>query len=84
MFLAVYCDTSASDEKVHSKMAYLTTDRPSSATGKGLFASLEKVLCDLGFPYLDSDASRKLIDVGTDGASANIAVRGLKGLVEAS
>jgi len=39
MFLAVYCDTNASDEKVHSKMIYLTVDHPSSATGKGLFAS---------------------------------------------
>ena len=66
-------------------MTYLTVDchRPSSATSEGLFASLEKVLCDLGFPCLDSDACRKLIGVGTDGASANIAVRGLKGLVEA-
>ena len=82
MFLAVYCDTNASDEKVHSKMTYLTVDRPSSATGEGLFASLEKVLCDLGFPFLDTDACRKLIGVGTDGASANIAGRGLKGLVE--
>ena len=59
MFLAVYCDTNASDEKVHSKMTYLTVDRPSSATGEGLFTSLEKVLCDLGFPFLDTDACRK-------------------------
>ena len=59
MFLAVYCDTNASDEKVHSKMTYLMVDRPSSATGEGLFASPEKVLCDLGFPFLDTDACRK-------------------------
>jgi len=83
MFLAVYCDTNASDEKVHSKMTYLTVDCPSSATGEGLFASLEKILRDLGFSSLDTDACRKLIGVGTDGASANIAGRGLKGLVEA-
>ena len=83
MFLTVYCDTNASDEKVHSKITYLTVDHPSSATGEGQFASLEKVLRDLGFPSLDTDACRKLISVGTDGAAANIARRGLKGLVEA-
>ena len=67
MFLAICCDTSASDEKVHSKIAYLTVDRPSSATGEGLFASLEKGLYGLGFLCLDSDACNKLIGVGTVG-----------------
>jgi len=59
MFLAVYCDTNASDEEVHCKMTYHTEDHPSSATGEGLFASLEKVLRDLGFLSLDTDACRK-------------------------
>ena len=46
---AIYCDTNASDEEVNSEMTYLIVDRPSSATGKGLFTSLEKVLHDFEF-----------------------------------
>ena len=82
MFLAVYCDFNSSDEKVHSRMTYLTVDRPSSATSEGLVVSLENSLRCLGIPSLDATTCRKLVGVGTDGASANIAARGLKGLVE--
>ena len=39
-------------------MTYLMVDRPSSATDERLFAPLEKILHDLGFPFLDADASR--------------------------
>ena len=63
-------------------MTYLTVDRPSSAKSEGLFASLENALCCLGIPSLDASTCRKLVGVGTDKASANISVRGLKGLVE--
>ena len=70
MFLAVYCDF---NEKVHSRMTYLTVNRPSSATSKGLVASLENSLRCLGIPSLDATTCRKLVGVGTDGASANIA-----------
>ena len=52
-------------------MTHLTVDHSSSATGEGPFASLEKLLRDLGFPSLDTDACRKLIGVGTDGFICN-------------
>lgn len=57
-------------------------DHPASSTGEGLFASLESALQCLGIPSMDAEVCRKLVGVGTDGASANIAARGLKGLVE--
>ena len=53
-------------------MTYLTVSRPSSATSKGLVTSLENGLCCLGIPSLDATC-RKLVGMGTDGASANIA-----------
>lgn len=46
----------------------------------GLLNSLEQALKHLGFDSIDECS--KLIGLGTDGASANIAARGLKGLVE--
>jgi len=82
MFLAIYCDHNSSDEKVHSRMTYLTVDHPSSATGEGLVTSLENSLRCLGIPSLDTTTCRKFVGVGTDGTSAIIAARGLKGLVE--
>jgi len=57
-------------------------DRPASGTGEGLFTSLKSVLQCLGIPSIDAEVCRKLVGVGTDGASANIAAWGLKGLVE--
>ena len=56
----------------------MRVDRPSSATSEGLFASLENALRCLGIPSLDASTCRKLVGVGTNGASASIAVRGLK------
>ena len=82
IFLAVYCDYSARDEKVHSRMPFLKVDHPASGTGEGLFASLESVLQCLRIPSIDAEVCRKLVGVGTDGASANIVARGLKALVE--
>ena len=52
-------------------------DRPASDTGEGLFASLEIALQSLGIPSVDAKVCTKLVGVGTDGASAIIAARGL-------
>ena len=51
MLVVVYCDCYSSDEIVHSRMTYLTVDRPSSS--EGLVASFENALRCLGVPSLD-------------------------------
>ncbi len=77
--LVVWCDTNSSDEKIHSQMNYLTVCRPQSVTAEGLLSVLETILKHVG---IDSSECHRLVGIGTDGASANIAARGLKGLVE--
>ena len=47
-----------------------------SATAEGLYETLEATLGMLHFPSLTED------DCGTDGASVNVARKGLKGLIE--
>ena len=56
--------------------------RPQSVTGKGLFKVLESGLQSIGIRKISTEQSKKLVGVGTDGAFANIAAKGLKGLVE--
>ena len=56
--------------------------RPQSVTGKGLFKVLESGLQSIGIRKISTEQSKKLVGVGTDGAIANIAAKGLKGLVE--
>ena len=68
------------NEKVHSRMSFLCVDRPMFVNATGLMNSLENAVKVLGFDSIDQ--CTKLVGLGTDGASANIAARGLKGLVE--
>ena len=56
--------------------------RPQSATARGLFQVLERSLQRLGIQELSARECTRLVGVGTDGAAANIAASGLKGLVE--
>ena len=72
VFLAVWCDCNGSDQKVHTRMEYLTAVRPQSVTAKGLFEVLESALQDLGIPEVSAKHCKKLVGIGTDGASANI------------
>ena len=51
-------------------------------TAEGLFQSVKRGLQALGICDLSGATCKKLVGVGTDGASTNIAARGLKGLVE--
>ena len=39
--LAVWCETSAGDERVHTRIAYLGIERPKNVTGIGLLDVLE-------------------------------------------
>ena len=79
MLVVVYCDCYSSDEIVHSRMTYLTVDRPSSS--EGLVASFENALHCLGVPSLDAIYYlQKVSRCGNWWASANIATQGLKRL----
>ena len=80
--LAVWCDLDSSDERIHTRMNFLTVNRPQSVTAHGLFQVLEGCLQGLGIQELSPDKCKKLVGVGTDGAAANMAASGLKGLVE--
>ena len=80
--VVVWCDTSGTDEKVHTRMEFLTVVRPESATARGLFKVLETSLQHFGIQQLCKEECAMLVGIGTDGAAANIAASGLKGLVE--
>ena len=82
VFLVVWCDCNGSDEKVHTRMDYFSVVRPQAVTAQGLFEVLESGLRGLGIQEVSAEQCKKLVGVGTDGASANIAAHGLKGLVE--
>jgi hypothetical protein len=82
LMLVQWCDTNSSDEKVQSRLSFLTVHQPESANAEGLFASLEYGLKCLGIPSLSRQTCTQLVGIATDGASANIATGGLKGLVE--
>ncbi len=72
VFLAVWCDSNASDERVHTRMEYFTVVRPQSVTAQGLFNVLEHGLQGLGIQIISAEHCKKLVGIGTDGASANI------------
>ena len=82
IILVVWCDTNGTDEKVHTRMEFLTVVRPESATARGLFKVLEIGLQHFGIQELSTEECAMLVGIGTDGAAANIAASGLKGLVE--
>ena len=63
-------------------MEYFTVVRPQSVTAEGLLKVLESGLQVLGINEISAENCKKLVGIGTDGASANIAASGLKGLVE--
>lgn len=82
VLLVVWCDSGGSDKKVHTRMEYFTIIRPQSVTAEGLFKVLEGGLQGLGISNISAEKCQKLVGISTDGASANIAASGLKGLVE--
>ena len=82
VILAVWCDRDGRDEKVHTRMEYFTVVRPQSVTAEGLLKVLESGLQVLGINEISAENCKKLVGIGTDGASANIAALGLKVLVE--
>lgn len=77
LLMVVWCNPNGTDEKIHTQIQFLNVDRP-----EGLLQSLKHGLQSLGIHDLSGAACKKLVGIGTDGASTNIAARGLKGLVE--
>ena len=70
------------NERVIIRTSYLKVSRPSTANAKGIFEVLEAALQGLGILAIGREHCAKLVGISTDGASANIANAGLKGLVE--
>ena len=63
-------------------MEYFTVVRPQSITAEGLLKVLESGLQGLGINEISAENCKKLVGIGTDGASANTEASELKGLVE--
>ncbi len=82
MFLVLWCDVNGSDEKVHTNMSFFAVSRPKQVNAQGLFDCLQDSLVRIGITAIDNEQCKMLVGVGTDGASANVASAGLKGLVE--
>ena len=75
-------NSQGNDERVITRTRYLRISRPSTANAKGIFDVLEAALQGLGISTVSREDCSKLVGICTDGASANIANAGLKGLVE--
>ena len=75
-------DGQANGERVVTRTSYLKIARPSTGTAKGIFDVLQTALQGLGISAISREECGKIVGIGTDGASANIAGAGLKGLVE--
>ena len=74
-------DGQANGERVVTKTSYLRIARPSTGTAKGLFDVLQTALQRLGISTINREECGKIVGIGTDGASVNIAA-GPKGLIE--
>ena len=84
LVLAVWCEIDGKDERIHikQKMGYFTVSRPQAVTADGIFSLLESTIQKLEIESITEATYKKLVILATDGASANIAASGLKGLVE--
>lgn len=83
LVLVVWFDKDGTNEKVSTRTSHFKIMRPSTVTAQGMFDMLQELLQSLGIETIDSEKCTRLVGIGTDGASANIAGGGLKGLVEA-
>ena len=82
MFLVLWSDTDGNDEKVNSRMQFFSVMRPESVNATGLFDCPQKALQQFGASVINAENCKRLIGIGTDGVSANVAAAGLKGLLE--
>ena len=83
MFLIAWFDRCGENEMVCTRTSFLTVVRPLAVTANGLMEVFKHALSCLDINSVSKQECAKLVGVGTDGASANIAASGgLKGLVE--
>ena len=82
LLLVLWCDPNGTNEKVHTRMNFLSIHKTECVTAKGLLQSLKHGLQCLGIQSVDKEACSRLVGIATDGAAVNIARNGLKGLVE--
>ena len=80
MFLVLWCDADHEDEMVHTSMSCFAVDCPKNVDAQGLFDCLKHSLGRRRIHTIDGEQCEMLIGIGTDGASANVAAGGLKGL----
>ena len=80
--LVVWFDRDGANERVCTRTSYFAIMQPSTTTASGMFDALQQSLGCFGIQTIDCEECARLIGIGTDGASANIARRGLKGLIE--
>ena len=78
----VWFDKNDLEERVCTKTSYLKISKLPDASATSLFIVLQEALKILGITKINREECAKLIGIATDGASANIAGAGLKGLVE--
>ena len=67
---------------MHTRTNYFHVCRPKSVDAAELFQSLKGALLQLRISDIDPENCKMLVGIGSDGASANIARGGLKGLVQ--
>ena len=63
-------------------MSFLCVHMPQDVTAERMFQSLQYGLQCLGIQSVTKETCSKLVGFATDGATANVAGPGLKGLVE--
>ena len=77
LYMVLHFDPSSTDRKVHVRNTFLCGRYLKNGTGEGLYESLERAM-----QYVEiDDWKTKMIGFGCDGASANIAEGGLKGIL---
>ena len=78
VFHTSYFDGHCRDGRIHVRNKLLALQQPQSTTGEGLYECLQRA-----FDFVEIDNwMKKRISFGCDGASANIAVGGLRGHLE--
>ena len=78
LFLVLHFDPYSKNGMVHIRDSFFTVRHLSSGTGQGLFDCVEKAVEYMGL----ADWKTKLIGFGCDGTNANMADRGLKGMLK--
>ena len=51
MFIAVWCDSNGTDEKIHTKTTYFYVGRPSTVDDTGLFESLNSLHAEVIYTF---------------------------------